>query len=139
MEQNLLRLSLVLILIFPQIGKPETLKSLAYRSTVLLTLSENDTMAKECHVNAEKISQLSQKLKAKVDKKMAELTAGDFKTIKNRAKTCSNECICNIYSLAVSSSGKTDVILERKAATESPQDRKHCVKNWKDYCKLIKF
>ena len=139
MKKNFIRLSLLLILITPQIGKSETLKSLAYRSTVLLALSENDSLAKECHVTATQISQLSQKLKAKVDKKITELSEGDYKTIKNRAKTCSSECICNLYSMAVSSTGTTDVILERKAATESPQDRKRCVKSWKDYCKLVKF
>ena len=135
-----LRASLIFIgLVFPQFGHTETLKSLAYRSTVILALSEDEALANKCHVTTGQISQLSQKLKAKVDKKISELSVGDYKIIKNRAKTCSTECICNVYSLAVSSTGETDVILERKAATESPQDRKRCVKGWKDFCDLIKF
>lgn len=122
-----------------QWSSAETLKSLALRSTVLLTLSENDTMAKECHVDSEKISLLSQKLKAKVDKKVAALGPGDFKVIKARAQTCEQDCSCSIYALAIEVSGENNVMIERKAATESAVDRRRCVKSWKDYCQLIKF
>jgi hypothetical protein len=143
-KDHFIRLSIVISLFWtalsiPQFGQSETLKSLAYRSTVILALSENDSMAKKCQVDSAKISLLSQRLKAKIDKKIAELTEGDFKIIKARAKTCSSECICNVYALAISNAGSTDVILERKAATESPQDRRRCVRSWKDYCDLIKF
>ena len=122
-----------------QFVSAETLKSLSHRSTVILALSENDTMAKACHVNAEKISELSQKLKAKVDKKITELSPGDFKIINTRAKSCELECSCSIYALAVEASGVNNVTIERKAATETATDRRRCVKSWKDYCQLIKF
>ena len=110
---------------------------MAYRSTMILALSENESLAKECHVNAEKIPALSQKLKIKIDKKISTLGPGDFKVIKSRAKTCELECICNIYSLALDGSGEQDVITERKAATESPIDRQRCIKGWKDRCQLL--
>lgn len=122
-----------------QSASAETLKSLALRSTVLLALSENDQMAKECQVDAVRISQLSQKLKAKVDKKISALGPGDYKIIKNRAQTCEIECSCSIYALAMEQSGEANVTLERKAATETATDRRRCVKNWKDFCELIKF
>ena len=122
-----------------QFVSAETLKSLAYRSTVILALSENDTMAKACQVNAEKISVLSQKLKVKVDKKIDELGPSDFKIINTRAKNCELDCSCSIYALAIETSGANNVIIERKAATETTTDRRRCVKSWKDYCQLIKF
>lgn len=140
MKKNFIPLSLFLFTLASfHWASAESLKSLAIRSAVLLTLSENDNMAKECQVNSEKISELSQKLKAKVDKKISELGPGDFKVIKARAQTCDRDCSCSIYALAIEMSGENNVTIERKAATETQTDRRRCVKSWKDYCQQIKF
>lgn len=140
MKKIIIRPSLLLSIVMGfQTLSAETLKSLAHRSTVLLALSENESMAKQCNANSEKISELSQKLKAKVDKKISELSPGDYKIIKSRAKSCELECSCSIYALAMETAGENNVTIERKAATETPTDRRRCVKDWKDYCQLTKF
>lgn len=140
MKKNIIRLNLFFwATVGFQAAPAETLKSLAIRSTVLLALTENHDLAKACQIDTGKISALSQKLKIKVDQKIAALGSGDFKIIKSRAQTCEHDCTCNIYALAIEGSGENNVTIERKAATESAKDRRRCVKAWKDFCRLIKF
>lgn len=115
----------------------ETLKSLAQKSTLLLSIADNEALQKKCALNSEKISVLSQKLKAQIDQKIDRLTENDFKILSHRAETCQNDCSCNIYSLAFETKNKKNEIMTEKASKETAGDRQKCISNIKNICSRV--
>lgn len=115
----------------------ETLKSLAQKSTLLLSIADNEALQKKCSLNSEKISVLSQKLKAQIDQKIDRLTENDFKILSHRAETCQNDCSCNIYSLAFETKNKKNEIMTEKASKETAGDRQKCISNIKNICSRV--
>lgn len=115
----------------------ETLKSLAHKSTLLLSIADNEALQKKCSMNSEKVSMLSQKLKSQIDQKIDSLTENDFKILNQRAETCQNDCSCNIYSLAFETKSKINDIMTEKASKETAIDRQKCISKIKNICSLI--
>jgi hypothetical protein len=115
----------------------ETLKSLAQKSTLLLTIADNEAFQKKCSINSERVSMLSQKLKIQIDQKIDRLTENDFKILNHRAETCQNDCSCNIYSLAFEAKNKKNEIMTEKASKETTADRQKCISKIKNICSLV--
>ncbi len=114
-----------------------TLKNLALLSTAVLVVSDDPALQKKCKLTPEKISELSQNLKASVDVKIEKLTDGDFKIIAERAPTCETDCTCNLYSLASEAKNKKNELLSEKASHETHKDRLLCITKIKNICELL--
>lgn len=127
----------ICILILGLGANAETLKSLSQKSTLLLSIADNEALQKKCSLSSEKISVLSQKLKAQIDQKIDRLTDNDFKILNQRAETCQNDCSCNIYSLAFETKNKKNEVMTEKASKETAGDRQKCISNIKNICSLI--
>jgi hypothetical protein len=135
------RLKYFLILFFAIPTYAETLKSLALLSTAVLVVSDEPALQKKCKLTPEKISELSQNLKASVDAKIEKLKESDFKILADRAPTCEIDCSCNLYSLAFETKNKKNELqaekLSEKASHETHKDRLHCMAKIKNICAIL--
>ena len=134
-----LKCFLILFFTIPTYG--ETLKSLALLSTAVLVVSDEPVLQKKCKLTPEKISELSQSLKASVDTKIKSLTDADFKILSDRSPTCEMDCSCNMYSLAFETKNKkNELVVEKlteKSNHETHKDRMLCVSKIKNICGLL--
>ncbi len=122
---NLLRVFTVLF--FISFASPaRTLRELAQNSNALLV--------QKCGLTAARISAISQKLKAEVDFKIASLKDSDFTLLEKRAKTCDQECTCDIYALALEKKQIQIESLNPKAASLSTQQRNVCASRLQKPC-----
>lgn len=117
----------VFLILFSIQLRAETLQSLARKSALLLAASEDEDLLKKCKMSSEKISELSQQLKIRIDNKINKLKSADFQILAIREQTCEQDCSCSIYSLAFEAHNKKNQKLFDKAAAETVQDRKNCV------------
>lgn len=136
---NLLKSICILLFVLP--ANASTLKSLALLSTAVLVVSDEPSLQKKCKLTPEKISELSQNLKASVDTKIESLTNADFKILSDRAPTCETDCSCNMYSLAFEAKNKkNELVVEKlteKSNHETHKDRMLCVSKIKNICLLL--
>jgi hypothetical protein len=110
---------------------------MSQKSTLLLALADDETLQKKCSLNSEKISKLSQKLKAQIDQKIEILSDNDFEILNHRADTCQIDCSCTIYSLAFENRNKKNELLNEKSGQETTADRMKCVSKMKNICSII--
>lgn len=86
----------------------------------------------------QKISILSQTLKARIDTKIKMLTTHDFEILNRRSEVCNQDCSCAIYSLAFETRNQQNQVIAEKALKETIGDRKACVSKIKNICQFVK-
>lgn len=129
--------SLILCFSF-QPAKAETLKALSLKSTAVLAVADSPDLQKKCGLSPQKISNLSQQLKIKIDKKIDSLSTADFEILNNRANTCELNCSCTVYDLAFEAKQKVNKMISDKASKETATDRLKCIESIKNICEFLK-
>lgn len=129
------RLSLFIIVCFiSSFSFAITVKEIAEKSVILLSMTENEELIKKCKTNIDTVSIKSFDLQAQLDVKIQTLTAADMRLIKKRSQTCEQDCSCSIYSIVLEKKGLTDKLVSQKAEALTAHDRKKCIRKIKDIC-----
>lgn len=111
-----------------------TVKEIAEKSVILLSMTEDQTLIKKCKASLDDVSIKSHDLQAQLEVKVLTLTDADIRLIKKRSQTCEKDCSCSIYALVLEKKNLTDKVVTQKAEKITADDRKKCVKKIKDIC-----
>ena len=137
---------LFFILTLSIFAKAETLKNLAQASNAFLAISDllldEKTQASKltCQLKIEKISPISQSLKALIDQKIRSLIEKDFQIIEQRLTSCKKDCTCDIYAYALENKDpKISRNFSVLAETTTASERLKCYKKLNSFCESTIF
>lgn len=114
---------------------------LARASNSLLVASQQSLNQQKviCGIKGEKVSVLSQSLKALVDEKISKLNENQKHAIRSQAGSCVSECSCDIYSYYLEQSQDPSdraalALLANAHQKVNELDRMQCARKFSEFC-----